>query len=346
MKHQVLYFNTLEKDFMNVEKLFFSVVSCLIVSFLSIDKQNNVIQIFEKESVRIDTTSLKFQLGRELFYSIELSKNYNTSCATCHLQTTGFSHVDHQLSHGTHGHFGRRNAISLVNLSDKSVYMWDGRSTDLFRLPLLPLTDSLEMDMTIDEVMNRLKNNSMYQRKFRQVYGESAINVNNFLDAINVFLISLRSENSKYDDVVIKRTTSFTDQEQKGYILFKKLCADCHSGTNFTNNSFENNGLQLDKSLKDFGLYERSGLNEDKMKFIVPSLRNVFITFPYMHDGRFQTLDDVLNHYQNLNSNQKKLSKIKFDDIEKGYLRSFLNCLTDTVFLTTSTLGFPPNDNY
>ncbi|MCC6702246.1 MAG: cytochrome-c peroxidase [Fluviicola sp.] len=293
-----------------------------------------------------DTLSLKFLLGRRLFYSLEFSKNYNTSCATCHLQATGFAHVDHQLSHGTHGDFGTRNAPGLSNLAEKPFFMWDGRITDLKTLSEHPITDPLEMDMTFDELIVRLEQTSNMQSMFEKAYGSKTITKSFILDAIYVFLINLKSDHSKFDQVITKKSAGikFTPEEQRGFMVFNKQCASCHSGNNFTNNQFESNQLPVDKALNDGGRYNVTKSPSDYGKFLVPSLRNVVFTFPYMHDGRFENLDQVLLHYQQLKNKKGKLSKIKLSNRDIEYLKHFFNTLTDTSYILNPTFGFPPNE--
>lgn len=293
-----------------------------------------------------DTVSMKFLLGRKLFYSLEFSKNYNTSCSTCHLQATGFSHVDHALSHGTHGDFGKRNAPGLSNLAGRKYFMWDGRITDLKFLAESPITDTLEMDMTFEELILRLEQVYKMPEYFEKAYGDKVINKDRILDALYEFLINLKSDDSKYDKVVLKKypTVSFTKAENRGYRIFQQQCSSCHSGNDFTNNQFESNQLTPNKELNDFGRYNVTRSTSDYGKFLVPSLRNIMFTFPYMHDGRFENIDQVLDHYKNLTNKKGKLSKIRLTEQNVSDLKVFLNTLTDTNYLTNPIFGFPPND--
>lgn len=287
-----------------------------------------------------------FELGRFLFYSPLLSKMNNTSCATCHLQTTGFSHVDHQTSHGTNGTFSNRNAPSLVNLIWKKSYMWDGRITSLYELSRSPITSELEMDMTFEEIMSKLNLAYKVKEKFTAAYGDSLISEDRILKALTYYLIELNSSNSKYDKVVRKEAGwSFTPSEANGYLIFKQQCASCHAEPLFTSNRFEFNGLTYDPEFKDKGRMEITGKQKDYMRFAIPSLRNIATSFPYMHDGRFETLDAVLDHYQQLKlKSSKALQKIQLSDEAKHDLKDFLLTLTDTIYLTNQRLGYPPND--
>lgn len=287
-----------------------------------------------------------FELGRFLFYSPSLSKNENTSCATCHLQATGFAHVDHQVSHGTNGTFSNRNAPSLVNLIWKKHYMWDGRIDDLMSLSKTPILSPLEMDASFELIIPRLEKLYKSKEKFAKAFGDSIITEQRILKALTYFLIELNSFNSKYDKVIRNEFgVSFNGDEKKGLTIFRKQCTSCHSEPFFTNNTFEFNGLKYDVDYKDKGRMEITGRKEDSLKFSVPSLRNLSLSFPYMHDGRFETIEEVLEHYRTIEkSKNKKLNKIKLSKKDVYYLRSFLLTLTDTTFITNTRFGFPPND--
>ena len=285
-----------------------------------------------------------FQLGRNLFYDPILSKDNTISCASCHLQATGFTHVDHALSHGSEGRIGTRNSMALVNLAWSKSFMWDGGVNHLDVQPIAPITSSVEMDETMENVVAKLQKSAKYRNLFEKAFGTSKITGQRVLKALSQFELQLVSANSKYDKVMRKEAT-FTLQEQKGYELFKTNCASCHNEPLFTSEKFENNGLTVDNTLNDIGRMKISNKQEDYLRFKVPTLRNSQFTFPYMHDGRFKTLTEVVKHYNSLGNNKnlpKQLSKpINLSDNERVDLVAFLKTLTDTEFLFDKRFSYP-----
>lgn len=287
-----------------------------------------------------------FELGRFLFYTPQMSKKENTSCATCHLQSTGFAHVDHQLSHGTNGTFSNRNAPALVNLIWKKHFMWDGKVTDLYSFSKHPITNEREMDATFEMIIPRLEILYKCKDKFAKAFGDSTITEERILKALTYFMIELNSFDSKYDKVIKNEAGySFTTDEKQGLIVFRENCASCHSEPFFTNHDFERNGISIDPVYNDIGRMGISHKKKDYLKFSVPSLRNISVTFPYMHDGRFESLDQVLQHYQTVHTSKEKLlRKIHLTDQDIVFLKAFLLTLTDTNYITNERIGFPPND--
>lgn len=285
-----------------------------------------------------------FQLGRNLFYDPILSKDNTISCASCHLQATGFTHVDHSLSHGIEGKIGTRNSMALMNLAWSKSFMWDGGVNHLDVQPIAPITSSIEMDETLENVVAKIQKSEKYQYLFQKAFGTSKITGQRVLKALSQFELQLVSSNSKYDKVMRKEDV-FTQQEQKGYDLFKTNCASCHNEPLFTSEKFENNGLTMDTTLKDMGRMKITNKQEDYLRFKVPTLRNSQFTFPYMHDGRFKTLTEVVKHYNSLGNNRnlpKQLSKpMNLSDNERVDLVVFLKTLTDTEFLFDKRFSFP-----
>ena len=239
-----------------------------------------------------------FQLGRNLFYDPILSRDNTISCASCHLQATGFTHVDHDLSHGIEGKMGTRNSMTLMNLAWSSSFMWDGGVNHLDVQPIHPITSEVEMDETLENVVKKLQASEKYQDLFRKSFGTSEITGQLTLKALSQFVLMLTTTNSQYDKVK-RNEAQFTEMEQKGYELFKKNCASCHKEPLFTSETFENNGLEVDTRLNDVGRMRITQNPDDAYKFKVPTLRNVQFTYPYMHDGRFKTLTEVALHYNN-----------------------------------------------
>lgn len=282
-------------------------------------------------------TQQGFLLGKKLFYDGRLSKDGEVSCASCHQQFAAFANYDHDLSHGVNNAFSLRNAPALQNLAWMKEMHWDGAINHIEVQPLAPLTAPNEMGETLDSVLFKLKKDTAYKRMFKAAFGDAAITSQRMLKAIAQFTGSLVSANSKYDKVQRGEAT-FTDYEQRGYNTFKIHCASCHKEPLFTDNSFRNNGLSLNR-FKDIGRQAISNQSSDSLKFKVPSLRNAQLTFPYMHDGRIYSLYQVVEHYRKgidtaqttVDSLLKK--RITISNREKTDLVYFLYTLTDSSFI-------------
>ena len=287
-----------------------------------------------------------FQLGRNLFYDPILSRDNTISCASCHLQQAGFTHVDHDLSHGIEGKIGTRNSLTLQNLAWSKNFMYDGGVNNLEVQPIHPITSENEMDETLENVVSKLQKSEKYQNLFRAAFGTEKITGQLTLKALAQFVVMLKTSNSKYDKVLRKEET-FTEMEEKGYVLFKQNCASCHQEPLFTSDKFENNGLPIDPTLNDLGRMRITQDPKDDLKFKVPTLRNVEFTFPYMHDGRFKTLNEVIKHYNNLKPDKnlpKELAKpMNLSDNQRTELVAFLKTLTDKEFLFNPKFAFPRN---
>lgn len=283
-------------------------------------------------------TEQGFQLGKKLFYDGKLSKDGNFPCASCHQQFAGFATFDHDFSHGFNNSFTTRNAPGLFNLAWMTNMHWDGGINNIEVQPLAPLTAPNEMAENIENVLNKLRNDAAYPQLFAAAFGDPQINSQRMLKALAQFMGSMISANAKYDKV-IRGETTFTTSEQNGYNTFKQKCASCHTEPLFTDNSFRNNGLTLNADLLDVGRMQITGNPEDSLKFKVPSLRNVQLTFPYMHDGRIALLSQAIEHYRTgVEKNQPTLDPllangIGMTDNEKFELLLFLNTLTDTEFV-------------
>lgn len=287
----------------------------------------------------------KIELGRILFYDPILSKDSSISCSSCHLQYTAFTHMDHALSHGIGDSMGTRNAPALMNLAWHSNFMWDGAINHLDVQSLAPISHPDEMGENIVSVVYKLNRNKKYRHLFAASYHLSSITGEQVLKSISQFMLTLVSSHSKYDSVMRKQSL-FTNQEKNGYALFQKNCSSCHTEPLFSNFQFVNNGLALDPDLRDYGRMKISGDAKDSLKFKIPSLRNIEFSSPYMHDGRFKTLNQVLNHYtkgiQKNNTLAKELeTPIILSANEKVDLIAFLITLTDRQFLFNPAYGFP-----
>lgn len=285
-----------------------------------------------------------FQLGRKLFYDPILSRDSTISCASCHLQATGFTHIDHDLSHGIEGRIGTRNSLTLQNLAWSKNFMWDGGVNHLDVQAIAPITSVDEMDETLENVIAKLNKNEKYKELFLAAFDTKKITGQLTLKAISQFVVSLTTSNSKYDKV-IRKEEMFSQREQNGYELFKTNCASCHKEPLFTNHAFENNGLAVDPTLNDFGRMKITQNPMDSLKFKVPTLRNIQYTFPYMHDGRFKTLTQVVKHYNTLvidkNVSKKLAQPLGLSDNERVDLVLFLTTLTDKDFLSNDRFSYP-----
>ena len=276
-----------------------------------------------------------FELGRKLFYDGRLSRDGNFPCASCHQQFAAFANIEHDYSHGFNNTFTNRNAPALFNIAWMTVLHWDGSINHIEVQPLAPMTAPNEMAENIDSVLHKLRKDKDYPNMFKAAFGSNEINSQRMLKALAQFVGSIISSNSKYDKVK-KGEATFTPNEQNGYDLFRAKCAGCHKEPLFTDNSFRNNGMPLNIYTNDIGRMKITGERNDSLKFKVPSLRNVGLTYPYMHDGRFTTLGQVLEHYSTgIQNNQPNLDSLlskrhPLTSREKSNLIFFLYTLTDT----------------
>jgi cytochrome c peroxidase len=296
---------------------------------------------FEKNKL----TKEKILLGRVLFYDPILSKDSTISCNSCHSPFSAFTHVDHALSHGIRDSIGIRNSPALMNLAWQKHFMWDGAINNLDMQSLAPISHPAEMGSNINDVVAKLNRSKIYKKLYKEAYKDSLITGEHTLKAIAQFMLTIISCNSKYDKVMNNKET-FTMQEQNGYQIFKKHCSSCHTEPLFTNGEFANNGLALDSLLNDKGRARITQKKEDAYQFKVPTLRNIEFSYPYMHDGRFKKLKDVLNHYTNgIKKSETLDAKLQNGIIltsnEKVDLMAFLLTLSDKEFLFDVKFSYP-----
>ncbi len=297
-------------------------------------------------------------LGRRLFHEPRLSRNNSQSCASCHDQSKAFTD-GRAFSLGESGQRGRRNSMPLVNLAWAKEFFWDGRAKSLREQVLLPIQDSHEMNETLEHVTAKLREDSSYAAAFKAAFGSPEVSANRIALALEQFLLTLISQESKFDRAA-RNLTQLTEQEKRGLQLFVTEhdpkrglrgadCFHCHGGNLFSNHQFINNGLKPDA--KDSGRMESTKAEFDRNKFKVPSLRNVTLTAPYMHDGRFATLEEVIDHYNGslhrsatLDPNLAKHPEagLGLSAEDKSALVAFLKTLTDEqfVFAPTTTNQF------
>ncbi len=242
-------------------------------------------------------------LGAKLFSEPKLSRTGAISCATCHVESAGFSDP-RTFSLGVDNLPGKRHAMPLFNLAWKDRFFWDGRAPSLREQVMFPIQDHLEMDEKPERIVEKLKADPLYPPLFTRAFGSGAITAQTISLALENFLLTKLSFDSKFDRAM-KGGEALTDQEKRGFELFFTEseprfgkrgadCFHCHGGALFTDHGFHNNGLAL---TDDLGLAAISGKDTDRFKFSTPSLRNVGLTAPYMHDGRFSTLEEVVKHY-------------------------------------------------
>ena len=303
----------------------------------------------------------KFELGRALFYSTSLSLDNSISCASCHIQSQGFSDPS-TFSAGVNGTLGSRQSMALVNLAwNSNGFFWDGRAELLSHQVLMPIQDQKEMKETLEHVCFKLMQDQEMKDRFSRAFGSWVITPDHIAKALEVFLLALVSDNSKYDRYLMGLET-LTDSEERGRVLFfgeynpffpdisGADCAHCHAGNNFENDDYVNNGLDTDADFVDFGRELVTGSIADRAKFKIPTLRNIALTAPYMHDGRFNTLEEVVEHYNNNIENSSTVDPaiqgtnqtgLMLDAQEKEDLVNFLKTLTDYGFVNNPNFAKP-----
>lgn len=289
-------------------------------------------------------TEKGFELGKKLFYDGRLSSDGIVSCGFCHIQEDAFTHHGHTFSHGVGDGVGTRNAPPIQNMAFQTAFMWDGTASHLDLQPIIPFTSPIEMNGNFTTALAMMEADPEYVKLYKLAFTDGKINSENMLKALGQFQALLISSNSRFDKY--RRNESggtLTQEELNGYSIFNQKCASCHASDIFTDNSFRNNGLPINPAINDIGRFRFTQLDQDLYKFKVPSLRNIEKTAPYMHDGRFYTLEAVLNHYssgvvntQNLDPslNNSGTLGIPLTTDEKTKLIAFLKTLTDNQFLT------------
>ena len=292
-------------------------------------------------------------LGQRLFNEKKLSGNNTQACSSCHVTNVAFSNAPNKLSKGIDGKLGTRNAMALFNLSYQHSFFWDGRSPNLRAQALQPIQNPVEMHTTLAAVISKLSKDVSYVNQFKTAFGTPGITAARIGAAIEQVESTILSGDSKFDRVQQRRAT-FTAQEQRGADLFRTPfnprqnqfgadCARCHGGPLFSNFAFRNNGL--DAKFTDLGLGAVTGNPADNGKFKTPSLRNIAITGPYMHDGRFATLEQVVAHYSNGIVQSPTLDPglarqqggVHLSAADQAALVAFMKTLTDNTFRPLAT---------
>lgn len=283
-------------------------------------------------------------LGRHLFYDVALSRDSSISCASCHHQSRAFSDPV-SLSKGVNGKIGNRNALPLFNLVYYPLLFWDGSVSSLEKQVQIPIHDTMEMNFSLVEAVERFEKNSKYQELAQKAYNRS-VDMYVITRAIAAFERTIISSNSRYDVYIQGDTSALTAEEKLGKSLFnsKRLkCAECHTPPLFTNLEFRNNGAF--QSYLDSGRVGFTMRPEDKNLFRVPTLRNIALTGPYMHDGSYETISEIIESYKNGGySSPERDSLIAGFEVslhEEMALVAFLKSLTDSTLITNDDYSDP-----
>jgi cytochrome c peroxidase len=317
----------------------------------TLDLPEFVADYFDPMPVPADTPLTKegIELGRRLFYDKGLSVNHTISCGSCHRQEFGFS--DHvAFSKGVGDSLGVLNAMPLVNLGWARHLFWDGRSASLEEQISDPITNKLEMANTWEAVLAYTRSHEQYPTLFKQVFGTDSIHKTHIMKAIAQFERSLASFNTRFDRYYFEGAAdALTQKEERGLDIFFGYgnCNHCHSDVLLTDNFFRNNGLDLSPQP---GLWKTTGLETDRGRMKVPTLRNIALTAPYMHDGRFATLEEVLDFYNtgihqkspNIDEHMVPMGRGLFlTPDQKSDLIAFLHTLTDSSFISNPAFRDP-----
>lgn len=294
-------------------------------------------------------------LGRQLFYDPILSLDSSQSCGSCHNSSFGFTDNGNVYSMGVDGSEGDRNSMPLHNLAWHTDFFWDGRSPSLREQSLEPISNPIEMKEDVLHVVEKLQRQPRYQGAFEAAFGDDEVTPDRMGLALEQFMLAILSGGDSKFDRFVAGIETLTAEEQLGLELFNGEsnpnsptpgadCFHCHGGALFTNHKFMNNGL--DSALTDLGLGAVTGMTTDQGKFKVPSLRNVAYTAPYMHDGRFQTLEEVIEFYNSdvsagspnldpsmigfVQTHSNSTYGLNLTLVQRQALVAFLNTLTDT----------------
>ena len=295
----------------------------------------------KQEKVLKEPTSIE-ELGELLFHDSILSRENQISCASCHKPQFAFAD-NVPFSFGVDSVMGGRNTPSSMNMSARNFYFHDGRSETLEDQAGGPMENPVEMDIPLSTVVRKLNNHKQYRAFFVKLFGEPA-NKQNLVEAIATYERSLETNDTAFDNYNSEKdTTQFSASAKRGQRIFnvKGKCFDCHFGPDFTNDDFKNIGLFNGKELNDSGRFEITRNVEDIGRFKVPGLRNIVMTAPYMHNGMFKTLKEVIDYYNepdkvisnSVNRDTSMAKPLGLTEQEKKDLEAFLLSLTDKRFL-------------
>ena len=293
---------------------------------------------FEEENTDIQT---KAGLGKKLFSEKILSKDSSVSCASCHKPKYAFADTV-ALSVGIAGKLTKRNTPSVLNMKNRPYYFWDGRASSLEEQCLMPIQNPDEMGLPIDEAVKRLNQSWEYKQLFQKIFRQKP-DAKNLAAVFSAYEKTLETVDSKFDDWSnsIKNLSASEERGRELFVGDKAKCFDCHRMEDFTTDEFKNIGLYNGKDLNDAGLFGITNKETDKGKFKTPGLRNIAVTAPYMHNGMFKTLKEVVEYYNEpgkfvpdaINIDIALKSPINLTEKEKKDLVAFLKTLTDRKYV-------------
>lgn len=309
--------------------LLLALVICLVAVFSCSERTKPQVQ-------EVDRVEAERLLGQLLFHERRLSKDNTVSCAACHVAELAFTDGVAK-SAGIEGRMAFRNSPTLFNMKDFDLFMFDGVIESLEVQALSPIQDHNEMGSSIKEILGKLKEDKVYKQQVHKAYGRD-LDAKAITQSLAAFQRTLVSTSSRYDLYVQDaRKHRLNEEELAGMNLFtdKFNCISCHAKPHFSHGKPESNGIHLTKD--DWGRHRATGKESDKGKFKVPSLRNISITAPYMHDGRFENLEAVLKFYAGKKEahGAELVRGYRISIKEQQQIIAFLNTLTDTSFLTT-----------
>jgi cytochrome c peroxidase len=283
----------------------------------------------------------KVALGKMLFFDPILSEDSTVSCASCHKPEYAFADTA-AFSTGVHRRLGKRNAPSVMNMSAREAFFWDGRAATLEEQALGPIADVNEMNLPVKEAIKRLNSSEKYRRLFRSVFN-NAPDAKNLGTALAAYQQTLETSNTPNDRWLNDEPNGMTVQQERGRDIFrvKGKCFECHFTPDFTADEFRSIGLFNGKQHNDSGRYLVTKNLADIGRMKVPGLRNVAITAPYMHDGSFKTLREVIDYYDNphalmpdgINRDSVLSKPLGLTEQDKQDLEAFLHALTDDQFI-------------
>ena len=283
----------------------------------------------------------KAELGKMLFFDPILSEDSSVSCASCHRPDFAFADTT-AFSKGVHGRLGKRNAPSVMNMASREAFFWDGRAATLEEQALGPIADVNEMNLPVAEAVLRLQRSPKYSKLFQNAFHQKP-DEKNLGAALAAFQNTLETSNTPNDRWLNDEPNGLTEQQERGRDIFRKKakCFECHFTPDFTADEFRSIGLFNGKAHNDSGRYLVTKNVEDIGKMKVPGLRNVAVTAPYMHDGSFKTLREVIDYYDNphalmpdgINRDSVLSKPLGLTEQDKQDLEAFLHSLTDDRFI-------------
>lgn len=324
-------FNNIGCKFVKMKKTVLSLFIAVSIIFI-------VSSFFKKENTDIKT---KEALGKKLFSEKILSKDSSVSCASCHIPKFAFADTV-AFSTGIEGKLTKRNTPSVLNMKNRPYYFWDGRAASLEEQCLMPIQNPDEMGLPVEEAVKRLNQSREYKLLFQKIFGQKP-DAKNLAAAFSAFEKTLETVDSKFDDWSndLKKLTAPEERGRQLFVGDKAKCFDCHRMEDFTNDEFKNIGLYNGKDLNDAGLFTLTNKIADLGKFKTPGLRNIAVTAPYMHNGMFKTLEEVIEYYNDpqkfvpdaVNIDDALKTPLGLTENEKKDLVSFLKTLTDKKYI-------------